>query len=183
MFSRIPGAGRKRMFPELEKELKEWAQDLQSENIIITKDLVKDKALSLLNGEKFVSSASFGRFMKQVLPCYLSKNENQYIGMASNDCEDQIKPGDDKFFLHIPEVSLVEGGDKTEVQNYQTFNNHGENNDTEMKGFDFARNGKIFECNLKNDHTEVRNYQNENQVYDQELDNSVYIKEEPNDLS
>ena len=103
--------------------------------------------------------------------------------MASNDCEDQIKPGDDKFFLHIPEVSLVEGGDKTEVQNYQTFNNHGENNDTEMKGFDFARNGKIFECNLKNDHTEVQNYQNENQVYDQELDNSVYIKEEPNDLS
>ena len=175
------------MFPELEKELKEWAQDLQSENIIITKDLVKDKAFSLPNGEKFVSSASFGRFMKQVLPCYLSKNENQYIGMVSNDCEDQIIPGDDQFFLHIPEVSLVEGGDKTEVQNYdyenQTYNNHGENNDTEMKGFDFARNGKIFECNLKNDHTEVQNYQNENQDYDQELDNSVYIKEEPNDLS
>ena len=65
------------MFPELEKELKEWAQDLQSENIIITKDLVKEKALSLPNGEKFVSSASFGRFMKQLLPCYLSKYENQ----------------------------------------------------------------------------------------------------------
>ena len=172
------------MFPELEKELKEWAQDLQSEDIIITKDLVKDKAHSLPNGEKFVSSASFGRFMKQVLPCYLSKNENLgTIGMVSNDCEDQIKPGDDKFFLHIPEVSLVEGGDKTEVQNYQTFNNHGENNDTEMKVFDFDRNGKIFCSHLKNDHTEVQNYQNENQDYDHEFENSVYIKEEPNDLS
>ena len=175
------------MFPELEKELKEWAQDLQSEDIIITKDLVKDKAHSLPNGEKFVSSASFGRFMKQVLPCYLSKNENQGIGMVSNDCEDQIKPGDDKLLLHIPEVSLVEGGDKTEWQNYdyenQTYNNDGENNDTEMKIFDFAKNGKIFECNLKSDDTEVQNYQNENQDYDHEFDNSVYIKEEPNDLS
>ena len=175
------------MFPELEKELKEWAQDLQSENIIITKDLVKDKALSLPNGEKFVSSASFGRFMKQLLPCYLSKNENQDIGMLSNDCEDQIKPGDEKFFLHIPEVSLVEGGVKTEVQNYdyenETYSTDGENNDTEMKVFDFDRNGKIFCSNLKNDHTEVQNYQNENQDYDHEFDNSVYIKEEPNDLS
>ena len=52
-----------------------------------------------------------------------------------------------------------------------------------MKVFDFDRNGKIFECNLKNDHTEVQNYQNENQDYDHEFDNSVYIKEEPNDLS
>ena len=62
-------------------------------------------------------------------------------------------------------------------------NNDGENNDTEMKMFDFGRNGKIFECNLKRDDTEVQNYQNENQDYDHEFDNSVYIKEEPNDLS
>ena len=65
----------------------------------------------------------------------------------------------------------------------QTYSNDGENNDTEMKVFDFDRNGKIFCSNLKNDHTEVQNYQNEKQDYDQEFDNSVYIKEEPNDLS
>ena len=73
------------------------------------------------------------------------------------------------------------------MQNYdyenQTYSTDGENNDTEMKVFDFDKSGKIFRCNLKNDHTEVQNYQNENQDYDHEFDNSVYIKEEPNDLS
>ena len=54
--SRIPGAGRKQMFPELEKELKKWVQDQKINALPITKDTVKEKAQSLLNGEKFVSS-------------------------------------------------------------------------------------------------------------------------------
>ena len=54
--SRIPGAGRKRMFPELEKELKQWVKEQKSIALPITKDTVKEKAQSLPNGEKFVSS-------------------------------------------------------------------------------------------------------------------------------
>ena len=54
--SRIPGAGRKRMFPELERELKEWVRNQKINALPITKDTIREKAQSLPNGEKFVSS-------------------------------------------------------------------------------------------------------------------------------
>ena len=70
------GGGQKPQFPELENELYEWLknQTLQSKNI--TKEEIKEKALSIYVGDKFVASDRWASaFMKR----YHRKQNNSHI--------------------------------------------------------------------------------------------------------
>ena len=166
--NRIPGAGRKRRFPELEKELNEWVTDLKSKSHQVTKDLVKEKALTLDNGEKFVASHSFARFMKEIndeesnqtgINELLSNNVQSENGHTISDGGHFINSHLDTNDPNCQNVDMILNNEE-EIPSVQTKN---------------PSNHEI----LQNNDTEVVTGEEITEDSYEHLENSIFIKEEP----
>ena len=69
------GGGQKPQFPELENELFEWLNAQASDNGKITREIIKEKARSIYNGDKFVASdgwvsAFLKRYKRKAYPMF-----------------------------------------------------------------------------------------------------------------
>ena len=127
------GGGQKPQFPELENELHEWLknQDLQSNNI--TKEEIKEKAVSIYDGDKFVAS---DRWVSAFMKRYHRKENNSY---TFHDNLDKSKDLEAKKLLSKFDLPFKNPGiaDKSHSKEVDTTRNSQEKSDRNEANYPF----------------------------------------------